>query len=208
MKNKIMTLLALLTLTGTALAGAENYKPVRIELGATFPIALGDHSANGIGFVVEPKYNITDQVSAGLRAEIGALMGGDDNSASAIAFMAYLAKADYFFTTTKIRPFAAFGTGVYVLGAADASSEVTTTSVSSDSKAVAGNFWGFMPQVGVNLGGFRLATGVHFILAKEEVARASTNTETLLTSYSYEKENTLRSVLSIELSGSIMGKKK
>ncbi len=208
MKKQVITTLAVLLLSSSIFAKAENYKPVRVELGATFPIALGDHSANGIGFVVEPKYNISDNLSAGLRAEIGALMGGDDTDASAIAFMAYLAKADYFFTTTKIRPFAGFGTGVYIFGSAEASSDVTATAVSSDTKATGGAFWGFMPQVGVNLGGFRLATGVHFILAKEETVTTNLNSETFAFTSSIEEENVLRSVLSIELSGSIMGKRK
>ncbi len=197
-----------LSLSASAFALSENYSPVRIEIGSTFPIAFGDPTLKGVGIVVEPKVNITDQIAAGLRAELGILLGGDENSAGAMAFRSYLAKGEYFFNTNDIRPFAGFGAGIYTVGAGSVSASVDTNSVEESASAIGGNYFGIVPSFGVNLKGFRAAAGMNLIFAKEQSAKVAVDATTGYSSISYEEKSKLRPVLSIEFSGSIMSKKK
>ena len=106
-----------------------------------------------------------DISSAGLRIEAlgmgtnGVTVSGQNVSVGARGVVAFLAKADYYLTTTSVRPFLAFGAGLYLVGSSSAQASATTAAVSTES------FTGFgvCPQVGLNLGAFRLAAAYNVI---------------------------------------------
>jgi outer membrane protein W len=167
MRTKIAAFIAIAALGSTARAEAQNYQPVRVDL--TLVVAYGgsgDISAWGGGIAVEPKYNLTDQLSLGLRLEYSGLvsqsytLAGLDLSVSARGVLAILAKADYYFTTSSSRPFLGLGAGYYSIG----SSDVGSTGMSAE--AFSG--FGVFPQFGVNFGHFRLAVGYHAIFGEAQ----------------------------------------
>ncbi len=167
MRAKIAAFIAVAALGSTARAESQNYQPVRVDL--TLVVAYGgsgDISAWGGGIAVEPKYNLTDQLSLGLRLEYSGLvsqsytLAGLDLSMSARGVLAILAKADYYFTTSSSRPFLGLGAGYYSIG----SSDVGSTGVSAE--AFSG--FGVFPQFGVNFGHFRLAVGYHAIFGEAQ----------------------------------------
>lgn len=190
--NRIFSaILVGLVLTGSAFALADNYRPVRIEVGAIVPMELGEFSQGGFGFIFEPKLNITDQLSTGLRWHLG-LMAGDGIT----AMNSYMLKADYFFNTNTVRPYATIGLGLNQL--AGASLEVFGDGDAAT--AVAGNFFGVMPGVGINLGGFRLGVGVNLIFAKQHVWDSD--------AADWDEEGALRTQLIFDATGSILHRKR
>ena len=65
--------------------------------------------------------------------------------------------------------------------------------------AAASNFFSLFPGIGINLGGFRLGTGVNLIFAKQ----VRINSESVGV-----EENQLRPHFVVDLTGSILGRKK
>ncbi len=165
MRIKMVAFVAVAGLASVARAEAENFQPVRVEAALVIARGSGDVGAWGAGIAIEPKYNLTDQLSIGLRLE-GAgmvsqsispsLLGGVDVSMSARAAVAFLAKADYYLSVSSVRPFLGLGAGYYSIGSAN--------SGTSGATAEAFNGFGLFPQLGVNFGHFRMALGYHAIL--------------------------------------------
>jgi outer membrane protein X len=179
MRTKIAAFIAVAALGSTARAEAQNYQPVRIDTTLVIAYAAGDVSAYGGGIAIEPKYNLTDQLAVGLRFEAAgmvnqsiapSLITGVELSMSARAAVSFLAKADYYLTTSSTRPFLGLGAGFYNIGRAD--------SGTSGATAEAFRGFGLFPQFGVNFGHFRMAVGYHVLLGGEQtlvVAGVPTN---------------------------------
>ncbi len=179
MRRLALPLLALacLAIAPAARAQAESYQPVRVDLTVYGAYVPADANAWGGGAAIEPKYNLTDQLSIGLRFEAAAFVtqsvqvgpaGSQQVSISqgARAVTAYLAKADWYFTTSTVRPFAGLGLGLYRIGSGSQSVTGSGTVVQT-----ASTFQGFglCPQLGVNFGGFRLAGTYHVITGGDQV---------------------------------------
>lgn len=165
MRIRIAAFVAVAVVASLARAEAENFQPVRVEATLVVARGSGDIGAWGVGLAIEPKYNLTDQLSIGLRLEgtgmvsqtiSPSLLGGADVSMSARAVVAFLAKVDYYLTTSSTRPFVGLGAGYYSIGSANSG----TTGVTAE----AFNGFGLFPQLGVNFGHFRMALGYHAIL--------------------------------------------
>ncbi len=179
MRTKIAAFIAVAALGSTARAEAQNYQPVRIDTTLVIAYAAGDVSAYGGGIAIEPKHNLTDQLALGLRFEAAgmvsqsiapSLITGVELSMSARAAVSFLAKADYYLTTSSTRPFLGLGAGFYNIGRAD--------SGTSGATAEAFRGFGLFPQFGVNFGHFRMAVGYHVLLGGEQtlvVAGVPTN---------------------------------
>lgn len=166
---RLLAVLSLLAAAPVARAQARSYQPIRVDLTVFGAYAPSDATAWGIGAAVEPKFNLTDNVSIGLRLEgsgfvtqdVSVSSGGSEVSVSqgARAVSAYLAKADYYFGTSSSRPFVGLGLGLYKIGSA--SQSVSGGSVVQSAAALDG--FGFCPQIGVNFGGFRMAATYHMV---------------------------------------------
>ena len=125
-----------------------------------YAIPSGSGAKGGIVLAMEPKYGINDNISLGLRLEaaITARAATDKNGESFTgdvkASGSYLATGDYYFNTSKFRPFAGLGAGLYKLAAVQISSEdeeIDEADVEASSK------FGFAPRAGFELGHFRTA---------------------------------------------------
>jgi outer membrane protein X len=180
MRIRLAAALSSIALSAPALA-SEHYQPVRVELVLVGAYGPGDVATYGGGMAVEPKYNVNDQLALGLRIEAVGMASENVytstgfTSLSARAVVAFLAKADVYLTTTTVRPFLGFGAGLYTMGSA-------TTSVSGvGSEAFRG--FGIAPQVGLNLGHFRIAATYNVVTGGQQTIVTTGTTTTLAKNY-------------------------
>ena len=156
-----------------ALAQSESYQPVRVDVTGYGAYSPGDVAAWGFGGAVEAKYNLLDQLAIGGRGEWSAFLSGSMNVGSdgsstsfeqgARGVSAYLLKADYYLTTSSVRPFVGLGAGYYSIGAGSQTVDASQAGASVTQQASAFKGWGVCPQLGVNFGGFRMAAVYHVI---------------------------------------------
>ncbi len=190
MRIRLAAALASLALALPALA-SEHYQPVRVELVLVGAYGPGDVATYGGGIAVEPKFNVTDHLAMGLRLEVVGMASesvytspGVSTSLSARGVVAILAKADYYLTTSSVRPFLGFGAGYYAMGSA-------TSSVSAVGSEALSAF-GVAPQVGVNFGHFRIAAAYNIITgAQQTVATVGTTTTLAKDYFSFELGGTI-----------------
>ncbi len=175
----LLAVRALLAAARAARAQAANYQPIRVDVTAFAAYGPADATSWGGGVAIEPKFNVTDSLAAGLRLEgagfvtqqVKVSAGGTSAnvSQSARAVTALLAKADYYLTTAPVRPFVGIGAGFYRIGSGSQSVSSGGTGATVVQSASAFSGFGFAPQVGLNLGGFRLAATYHIITGGDMV---------------------------------------
>jgi hypothetical protein len=132
--------------------------------------------AAGFGAVVEPKWNITDYISAGLRLDGGVSFGGKiapqgTTTVSLGAGAATLAKGEFFLGSSGVRPFFGLGAGMYLL----ANQSVAAGDSGAGASQSAGNYFGVAPQLGIDFGGVRLAATYNHILGADVEVRQEIN---------------------------------
>jgi outer membrane protein X len=168
--------LAVVALANPARAQAPSYQPVRVDLTFYGAYASADATSWGGGVALEPKYNVTDHLAVGLRFDaaafvtqdvrVGSASGDVSVSQGARAVTTVLAKADWYLTTTPVRPFVGLGLGLYRIGAG--SQSVSGGTVVQTAQAFRG--FGLCPQLGVNFGGFRVAGTYHVVTGDDMVS--------------------------------------
>jgi outer membrane protein X len=146
---------SILLLTIVAIANAQSeFKPFKVDVSTGYAIPGGTGAKGGILFVIEPKYEVIPNLSVGIRWELAVMARGtvDQNGNAAKvdvkAAGSYLLTGDYYFTTTKARPFAGAGLGIYSLAAASATN--------NSASAGGGSKFGEMVRAGVELSHFRI----------------------------------------------------
>jgi outer membrane protein X len=166
----VIAAVALLAAT-PALATSESYQPIRVDVSFNLLYGAADVQEYGVGAAIEPKFNLTDQLSIGFRLEGAALIpqsvsvGSQSVSMGARAISAYLAKAEYYLTTSDVRPYVGIAAGLYDI--AGAGQTVGSGGVVQQAEAFRG--FGIAPQIGVNFGGFRLGATYHIITGGDRV---------------------------------------
>jgi hypothetical protein len=124
----------------------------------------------GLGGVVEPKWNITDWLSVGLRVDGSVLFGGrfvpqGSVSVALGASVAKLVKAELLLGNTGVRPFVGLGAGAYTLLSQSVSAGNSGAGVSQ----AVGEFFGVAPQLGLDFGGARLGVTYNHMLRADIV---------------------------------------
>jgi len=154
MKNLFFTVLSLLFLSSNLNAQAESYTDFEwdiVRFGYVSPTGV-DGITSGISLSSEPRYNLKDNISIGLRWEL-ALYGSGDETGSNVdigAAGSYALIGDYYFNTeSSKRAFAGFGVGYF----GGASVEVNGQSGSADE----GSSIGLTPRLGYEFGHLRLS---------------------------------------------------
>lgn len=163
--KKLLTLSLVLFITLTvANAQSENYKSFKVDLGVLYGIGTAEEFSGGIGFYLEPKYNVSDNIAVGLKGEIAVIGGADilGENVNISAIGSYLLTGDYYFSNSGIRPFGGLGIGIYTLGSTEVDFGTVGGAVNYGSK------FGFAPRVGLLLGHFRLAAEYNVITGIEE----------------------------------------
>lgn len=156
--------LSVLMLATIAIAKAQSpFKPFKVDVSTGYAIPGGEGAKGGVLFVVEPKYEVIPNLSVGLRWEIAVMARGTADQTSSNAKVdvkaagSYLLTGDYYFTTTKVRPFAGAGLGIYSLAAASADNNSASAGASSK--------FGEMVRVGAELSHFRIGLEYNIVPA-------------------------------------------
>lgn len=154
---------------------APHYELFRTDIGFGAASVL-DQEAYGGAVSVEPKVNLLDNVSVGARVE--AMIGGGGNlgtgeddgvSVKQNVAVATLAKGDFFLTRSAVRPWIGLGIGRYAIISQGTSTSSSDASVEQN----AGAYFGVAPQLGLEMGGFRIgATYNHLLGAYVEVQQS------------------------------------
>ena len=119
--KSLLTLLALLTV----LAGspqAQDFKPFQLYLATGAQLLLSDRDVE-FAITLEPAYRINDNISVGLRLQVGGLSrtvevnvdGTPYSWADHSQCISLTLNGKYYFTNTSFRPYAGFGLGLYDL---------------------------------------------------------------------------------------------
>ncbi len=161
--KKIIVLFLLVTTIFQLNAQVTRFK---VELGGLYGLPTDkDAYTGGIGAYLHPSYFLSDQINVGLKGETVIIGSADVEGAniSISAIGSYLATFNYYFTVSKVRPYAGVGVGLYSLG---------TASVDYGSGNTAdvdfGDKFGVAPKVGLDLGHFTLNVSYNMIFGQDE----------------------------------------
>ncbi len=130
-------LLVLALFTFTALSAQDrfevvhHYKPFEVELNAGYARPQGKGAKVGFLLGMEPRYNIVDQVSIGLRMEATAMARGyvgvngttPNGNGEAGLGLHFTPTVEYYFTNRLVRPFIGGGAGIYNFMSIEANSD-------------------------------------------------------------------------------------
>lgn len=176
MKNLIGIAIVFL-LAGSAIAQdtvthARVFKKFKVNLSLGYAIpqysstTTGTNFSGGALFAIEPKFAVIDPLSIGLRAEV-AVMGhvntntsnnSSQSNSNGKANGSYLLTADYYFTSSKFRPFIGAGGGVFITANID-----SNTVNSSNGNIPRTSQFGFMARAGFELGHLRIGAEYNFV---------------------------------------------
>lgn len=160
MKNLLLSAIAVFAISVQGSAQAENYKAFEwdlLRIGYALPSGgLG----SGLAIGSEPRFNVKDNLSVGLRLEFALFAAGDDTGDVDLgAFSSYAAIGDYYFNTTESkRAFAGAGLGLFSGG----SVSVNGQNVDAD----AGSNAGLIGRAGYEMGILRLTGEYNLIFAE------------------------------------------
>lgn len=154
MKKIALSILLLATVIIAKAQEEYEFKPFKVDVSLGYAIPGGEGAKGGVLFVIEPKYAVIPSLSVGLRWELAVMARGradatgTNTEVDVKAAGSYLVTGDYYFTSSKARPFAGAGLGIYSLAAASTEDEGASVS--------AGTKFGEMIRAGVELSHFRV----------------------------------------------------
>lgn len=99
----------------------HHYKPFKVDAGMGYARPKGKGNKAGALLYIEPKFNLLDRLSVGIRTEATAMARGylDINQTSVTGdaglSLSFLGTADYYFTNRLVRPYIGGGAGIYNL---------------------------------------------------------------------------------------------
>jgi len=162
MKNFLLTVLGLCGMASLSYSQAQNYKPIKVDLGIGYaiPTSGGGGTKGGVAFAVEPHYRLSDALAVGLRFEGAALarvsdLNNEDADAKVSILSSYSATGDYYFTDKGFRPFAGAGLGFF--RSASITLDEETVQAGGPAKLPGATNFGFFPRVGFEAGHFRVS---------------------------------------------------
>ena len=179
---------------------AQHYQPFRTDFGFGYANVL-DQKTHGGSISVEPKLNILDNLAVGARVEAmiggGGDVGGETTEVKQHVAVATLLKADYFLTRAAVRPWVGFGVGRYGIAAQGTKTSDDGASVNQN----AGAYFGVAPQIGLEMGGFRIGATYNKIIGAQVEVKQEVGGETRKKTYSHD-------YVSIELGFRIGGRRR
>ena len=171
MKKLLLTLTALCAIT---FANAQEQGKIRVDFGLGYAIPKG---GGGVLINLEPKYNIKDNMSVGLRfgaavvaKELESNSEGMTTEAEVGANSSYLATFEYNFNngSSSFAPFVGAGIGYYALANVELSADPegfddeTEIEVNGPALDASGKFGGML-RAGFDWGKFRLAAEYNLV---------------------------------------------
>ncbi|MBS2210350.1 outer membrane beta-barrel protein [Carboxylicivirga mesophila] len=178
MKKVLLLVAVLVAGIASANAQSENYKAFKVDVGTLYAIPGAEEMASGLGFYIEPKYNMTDNLALGLKMEWAIMGAADEYDVDISALGTYQLTGDYYFGDSKVRPFVGLGAGIYAMGSVTASNtQMSIGGVTVDAGDLMvdevmpefGTKFGFAPRAGLLLGHFRLGLEYNIITGIDDV---------------------------------------
>ena len=174
--RSLLTLLSLLTV----LAGspqAQDFKPFQFYL-TTGPQPSLSNGDVGVTFTLEPAYQIGDNISVGLRLQVGgfsrAVEGDVEGSPYSIVRASVgnsvTLNGKYYFTTTSFRPYVGFGLGLYSLKSLLGGGSTDDSLYLSVEDA---NKFGFYPRIGFDWWQFNFNVDLNLVGPTDAEVRKS-----------------------------------
>jgi hypothetical protein len=147
---------------------SKNYQLFRFDTTIFVPYGHGPGTYGG-GVTLEPKFSILDPLWVGAHIGVGIFGGGsvgdgDSVSMNIGAVVPFLAKVEWYFLDSPIRPFVGFGMGVYDIASQSIGAGIGTAGGTAYVDQSAGVHFGMAPQVGIELGWFRLSVSYHALI--------------------------------------------
>ncbi|MBN1251927.1 MAG: hypothetical protein JXR51_16855 [Bacteroidales bacterium] len=157
--KKIFLIILLILITNNFIY-SQDFTKLKVELGGIYGLPSDGAYTAGIGYYFNPSYYITDKINVGVKAEF-AIIGAaseDGLSVSISAIGSYLATFNYYFTTSKVRPYIGVGAGLYQLGSASVGTDVASIDVEFGDK------FGVAPKIGLDLSHFTISVSYNYII--------------------------------------------
>lgn len=134
--------------------------PFKFEIGGLYGLPTDQFYKGGVGFYAHPSYYLMDKLDIGIKAEWVVIGAADDGGlgVSISAIGSYLLTSNYYFTVSKVRPYAGLGVGMYMLG---------TVSTNVGDPYDYGTKYGVAPKVGLDLGHFTINFAYNMIFGVE-----------------------------------------
>ncbi|MGB3800912.1 MAG: hypothetical protein WA952_13940 [Lewinella sp.] len=157
MTKSILSLLLVFILSGAATAQSNNYRMFEWDLlRIGYAIPGGERFAGGLALGTEVRYNATDNISVGFRPEVAVYTSNLENDVIDVgAAGSYVLTGDYYLRSEGgFRPFGGLGIGSF--GGASVTVETSDDTIDEDD-VEAGQAFGIVPRVGLELGHFRVS---------------------------------------------------
>jgi len=170
MKRLVLSVVVLLVAVTTTFAQEQGKIRVSLDLGYSIP---SDGGGGGVAIYLEPKYNLKDNMSVGIRLGSAALVKNFKNTASGDEFKgeiaannSYMATFDYHFngSGSSFVPYVGGGLGYVTVANIDVKSRTSSGAVSTLELEAGGKFGG-MIRAGFEWAKFRM--GVDFNIIPE-----------------------------------------
>ncbi len=217
MKKTILTSVVMLVISNYGFAQSKNYLAFRMEITPFVSYIPAEFGGWGGGLSLEPKFNITDNIDAGIRfAETifagrnGISAGNGSSSVNlGITFMtSYGIVGEYFFTTNKFRPFVGLSFRRYTYASVSESVNAGNSNASVNVGARSARKWGFEPAVGISFPGIRLSVGYNLLFGGSDIYVNETASNASGSSVVVSSQAVNYSHVSFKLDFTIAGRKK
>lgn len=165
--RQIVLHIILISTLALPMSAQSDYRPFKVDMG----ILLGEVNKHDVGLIapyIEPKYNINNNFSVGLRMEYVFYSKVDfieynpndpylsDFDSDGWTF-SVLGTMDYYFNDNFVRPFIGIGAGYYYMYNAKENSYLNF-----DEHVIS---FGYVPRIGINIGQFRIACEYNAIVS-------------------------------------------
>ncbi|PKQ60543.1 hypothetical protein BZG02_18945 [Labilibaculum filiforme] len=165
--KKLVQLLIIFTLT-SGVANAQygsysgSFRTFRVDFGAAYSNPGGDELDAGIGFYVNPKFHMNDNLLLGIKYETTAIGATDDDFLDVSSIVCYASTIDYYVSDNNFRPFAGVDIGIYELGT------LSTTIMNNTTEIELGSKFGIAPKIGCSYGHLDFTLQYNLIFDQDE----------------------------------------
>lgn len=144
----------------------HHYKPFKVDAGLGYARPAGKGAKAGVLLYMEPKVNVLDRISVGIRTEATAMARGNidrngtefSGNGEAGLSLSFLGTADYYFTNRLVRPYIGGGAGIYnLVGIEGTTNGGGTVTIPTETK------FGGMARIGVEIWHIRAGLEYNFV---------------------------------------------
>lgn len=175
MKKLFLIPLILLFFSSSSFGEEREYRLIRFDFGFSYAKPLSSRVSNGFGFTLEPKFQVTNKHTVGLRTGFYFMTGNSLNFIDDYDFATTSAELnvggsfnlsffnEYFLTEGMGRPFVGLGLGLYIGGSTSVASATVVGGGTADVGADGYVSMGLSPTAGFHFGKLKLTASYHLI---------------------------------------------